>query len=114
MPAVAVTCGSAPGGARMGAAPDPGMRLLQWERLGPDVGVAVELAGEGCRRLAPELLEYRDPFVCDGAAALEVGAEQGLDLLLERANADTVGHAPGGQHVERGHHLRRQNGIAIG
>ena len=102
--------------AARGVAADPyrGMGLLQRERFGADVGIAVELAGEAGGRAGPELLEDRDPFVGHRAAPVENGAVQGLELLLQPADADPERDPSAGQNIQRRHHLRRQHRVAIG
>ena len=114
VPAIAVPRGAAQRGAGVAADPYRGMRPLQREGFAADVGVAVELAGEAGGRSGPELLEDRDPFVGHRAAPVENGAVQGLEFLLQPADADPQRDPSAGQDIERRHHLRRQHRVAIG
>src|SRR5262245_56084922 len=93
MPAIAVPRRPAQRGARMAADPDRRMGLLQRERFGADVGVAVELSLEARRRGGPELLEDREPLVGHRAAPVEVGAVQRLEI--GRASCRARGEVPG-------------------
>ncbi len=107
VPAIAVPRGAPQRGLGVTADPDGRMRLLQREGFGANVVIGIELAGEAGGRLAPELFEDRDPFVRHGAAAVELGAVQCLEFLLQPAHADAQRDPSAGQDIQRRHHLRR-------
>ena len=113
MPAVAVPRGAAQGRGGVAANPDRRMRLLHGKGFSANVGIAVIFACEAGGRLGPELFENANPFIGHGAALVEVGAVQRLELLFQPADAHAQRDASAGQHIERCDHLRGQHRIAV-
>ena len=109
VPLVGETAGASQGRGALAAHPDGRMGLLHRLGLEVEVGEAAELAVKGGRLAGPQLLEGANVLGGDGAAAVEVGRLDGLELLPQPARAAAHDEAAAGQDVDGREHLCRQH-----